>query len=122
MIAVTDLPLAACFGLTLAFGLVAVELDSRPDLFASGIFLGLAMLANGLVPLVLLLPSAWLLLVLLLGLPLKMHFPHPHTAFGKALGRTQRFDIADRLQFLDGGQQPAFDLRNIRRRTARRVR
>jgi 4-amino-4-deoxy-L-arabinose transferase-like glycosyltransferase len=56
MIAVTDLPLAACFGLALAFGFVAMELDSRAALAASGVFLGMAILAKGLVPLVLFLP------------------------------------------------------------------
>ena len=73
MVAVTDLPLAACFGLTLAFGLVAVELDSRTCLILSGAFLGLAILAKGLVPLVLLLPfcfwtrDKWLRLLVLLA-------------------------------------------------------
>lgn len=56
MIGVTDLPLAACFALALAFGVVAADLDSKPALVLSGISLGLAILAKGLVPLVLLLP------------------------------------------------------------------
>jgi len=56
MVAVTDLPLAACFGLALAFGFAAMELDSRAALAASGVFLGMAILAKGLVPLVLFLP------------------------------------------------------------------
>lgn len=56
MIGVTDLPMAACFALALAFGVVAVELDSKPAQVFSGISLGLAILAKGLVPLALLLP------------------------------------------------------------------
>ncbi len=56
MIGVPDLPLAACFTLALAFGVVAVELGSKRALVLGGLFLGLAILAKGLVGLVLLLP------------------------------------------------------------------
>lgn len=59
MVAVTDLPLAACFSLALGFGVFAVEMESRRAWVWAGVFLGLAVLAKGLVPLVLLAPFCW---------------------------------------------------------------
>lgn len=56
MVAVTDLPLAASFMLALGFGVLARDTGSRPAAAAAGIWLGLAVLAKGLVPIVLLLP------------------------------------------------------------------
>lgn len=69
MVAVTDLPLAACFTLALGFGVLAVERPSRVFALLAGVFLGLSVLAKGLVPLVLLLPflfwarTSWRLLL-----------------------------------------------------------
>ncbi len=69
MVAVTDLPLAACFMLALGFGVLSVERRSLPPAILAGVFLGFAMLAKGLVPLVLLAPflfwarSAWRLIL-----------------------------------------------------------
>lgn len=69
MVAVTDLPLAACFTLALGFGVLAVERSSLRAAILAGVFLGLAVLAKGLVPLVLLLPflfwgrASWRLIV-----------------------------------------------------------
>jgi 4-amino-4-deoxy-L-arabinose transferase-like glycosyltransferase len=60
MIAVTDLPLAACFSLALAFGVAAVERASRTATLWAGFFLGSAILAKGLVALMLLLPFCFL--------------------------------------------------------------
>ncbi len=56
MVAVTDLPLAATFTLALGFGVLAVHRSSLRPAILAGVFLGLAILAKGLVPLVLLLP------------------------------------------------------------------
>jgi 4-amino-4-deoxy-L-arabinose transferase-like glycosyltransferase len=56
-IAVTDLPMAACFT---AAWLVALRPGVRSACVA-GVFLGLAVLAKALVPLVLFLPVAWLM-------------------------------------------------------------
>jgi len=57
-VAVTDLPLAVCFS---AAALLLLPGEGRTKPVASGIFLGLAVLAKGLVPLVLILPAFWFL-------------------------------------------------------------
>ncbi|NWF84911.1 MAG: glycosyltransferase family 39 protein [Bryobacteraceae bacterium] len=81
MIGVTDLPMAACFSAALAFGAAAAELDNRTALVLSGIWLGLAILAKGLVPLVLLLPFVfwarrhWRMLLCLLGIAVAVAAP-----------------------------------------------
>ncbi len=56
-VAVTDLPLAVCFS---AAVLTALQPGRRP-LLAAGVLLGLAMLAKGLVPVVLSAPLLWFL-------------------------------------------------------------
>ena len=58
-VAVTDLPLSACFA-TGMFLLMKQPVSWRRAM-ASGVLLGLAVLAKGLVPLVLLLPAIWFL-------------------------------------------------------------
>ncbi len=58
-VAVTDLPLAASFGAAWLFGLGWLRTGQRLALCAVGGFLGLAVLAKGLVPLVLALPALW---------------------------------------------------------------
>ncbi len=54
-IAVTDLPLSVCFGVAML-----LVMTGRNPIFA-GVFLGLAVLAKGLVPFVLFLPALWYL-------------------------------------------------------------
>lgn len=58
-IAVTDLPLAASFSASLLFALLWLDTNDRRPLAAAGVFLGLAILAKGLVALVLYLPFVW---------------------------------------------------------------
>lgn len=55
-IGVTDLPLAATFNACLLLGLLWLESGSRPAALAAGACFGLALLAKGLVPGVLILP------------------------------------------------------------------
>ena len=55
-VAVTDLPMAACFGASM---LMLLGDRRRPVL--AGVFLGAAVLAKGLVPLVLIVPALWFL-------------------------------------------------------------
>ena len=55
----TDLPLAATFSATMLLGLHWLQTGDRRARNAAGIFLGLAVLAKGLVPLVLVLPLFW---------------------------------------------------------------
>jgi len=57
-VAVTDLPLAATFGVAM---LIAYRTASVKDSVVAGIFLGLAILAKGLVPIVLFAPAVWFL-------------------------------------------------------------
>jgi 4-amino-4-deoxy-L-arabinose transferase-like glycosyltransferase len=59
---VTDLPLSATFGAAMLLLLPWVARGETHTLPAAGAFLGLAVLAKGLVPLVLVLPAAWWLL------------------------------------------------------------
>ena len=58
-VAVTDLPLAAAFSASLLAALPWVRSGGRRGLMLSGVFLGFAVLAKGLVPLVLMAPLAW---------------------------------------------------------------
>ena len=58
-VAVTDVPLAACFGGSMLAALRWLKTGSRPVLALAGGLLGLAVLAKGLVPLVLILPLVW---------------------------------------------------------------
>lgn len=58
-VAVTDLPLAASFTASLLCSLLWMDTNDRKPLVGAGIFLGLAILAKGLVPLVLYLPLLW---------------------------------------------------------------
>lgn len=58
-LAVPDLPLAATFGLAMLFGLRWLSTGHRGHLLAAWFCLGLAVLAKGLVPLVLALPLVW---------------------------------------------------------------
>ena len=55
-VAVTDVPLAATFGASMLLSMPWIRSGGRRGLFAAGLFLGLAMLAKGLVPLVLSVP------------------------------------------------------------------
>jgi 4-amino-4-deoxy-L-arabinose transferase-like glycosyltransferase len=55
-VAVTDIPLAATFSAALLLCLPWVRSGGRRGLFVAGLFLGLAMLAKGLVPIVLMAP------------------------------------------------------------------
>jgi 4-amino-4-deoxy-L-arabinose transferase-like glycosyltransferase len=57
--AATDLPLAASFAASMLLAMRWLRHRSRPALAAGGVFLGLAILAKGLVPLVLALPLFW---------------------------------------------------------------
>lgn len=57
-VAVTDLPLAATFGVAM---LIAYRSASVSESVVAGIFLGLAILAKGLVPIVLFAPAIWFL-------------------------------------------------------------
>ncbi|HYP06955.1 MAG TPA: hypothetical protein VER03_12050, partial [Bryobacteraceae bacterium] len=59
-VAVTDLPLAATFSAALLLCLPWVRSGGRRGLFVAGILLGLAVLAKGLVPLVLIAPLLWI--------------------------------------------------------------
>lgn len=58
-VGVTDLPLAACFSTALLLGLLWMETGSRAALAGAGVAFGLAVLAKGLVPGVLILPWLW---------------------------------------------------------------
>jgi 4-amino-4-deoxy-L-arabinose transferase-like glycosyltransferase len=58
-IAVTDVPMAAAFSASLLAALPWVRSGGRRGLILSGIFLGMAVLAKGLVPLVLVAPLLW---------------------------------------------------------------
>lgn len=60
-LALPDLPLAATFGLAMLFGLRWFSTNRRGHLLAAWFLLGLAVLAKGLVPLVLASPLIWLL-------------------------------------------------------------
>lgn len=59
-VAVTDLPLAATFSTAMLLSLGWLRSGGRRGLLLAGVFLGLAVLAKGLVPLVLALPLFWL--------------------------------------------------------------
>lgn len=59
-IAVTDIPLATTFSAALLFTLPWVRSGGRRGLLVAGILLGLAVLAKGLVPLVLIAPLLWI--------------------------------------------------------------
>jgi 4-amino-4-deoxy-L-arabinose transferase-like glycosyltransferase len=58
-VAVTDIPLATTFSAAVLLCLPWVRSGGRRGLFVAGILLGLAMLAKGLVPLVLIAPLLW---------------------------------------------------------------
>lgn len=58
-VGVTDLPLAACFSAAILLALRWVRCGGRRGLAFAGVFLGFAVLAKGLVPLVLALPLVW---------------------------------------------------------------
>lgn len=58
-VAATDMPLAACFNAALLAAMVWLETDKRRWAIAAGAFLGLALLAKGLVGAVLFLPILW---------------------------------------------------------------
>lgn len=58
-VAVTDLPLAATFAASMLLAMPWIRSGGRRGLLWSGVFLGLAVLAKGLVPLVLALPLLW---------------------------------------------------------------
>ena len=57
--AATDLPLAATFGASVLLAMVWLRRQSKRALIGSGVLLGLAILAKGLVPLVLTVPLFW---------------------------------------------------------------
>jgi 4-amino-4-deoxy-L-arabinose transferase-like glycosyltransferase len=59
-VAVTDIPLATTFSAALLLCLPWVRSGGRRGLLVAGILLGLAMLAKGLVPLVLIAPLLWI--------------------------------------------------------------
>ena len=59
-VAVTDIPLATTFSAALLLSLPWVRSGGRRGLFLAGVLLGLAMLAKGLVPLVLIAPLLWI--------------------------------------------------------------
>jgi 4-amino-4-deoxy-L-arabinose transferase-like glycosyltransferase len=59
-VAVTDLPLAATFGGAILLFLPWVRSGGRRGLVVGGLLLGLAVLAKGLVPLVLAIPVVWI--------------------------------------------------------------
>lgn len=58
-VAVTDLPLAAAYSASLLAALPWVRSGGRRGLMLAGVFLGVAVLAKGLVPLVLIAPLLW---------------------------------------------------------------
>jgi len=58
-VGVTDLPLAACFSAALLLGVLWLDIGSRPVLYACAVCFALAVLAKGLVPVVLALPFLW---------------------------------------------------------------
>ena len=58
-VGVTDLPMAAAFGASLLLALRWVRSGGRRGLLLAGVFLGFAVLAKGLVPIVLAAPLAW---------------------------------------------------------------
>jgi 4-amino-4-deoxy-L-arabinose transferase-like glycosyltransferase len=58
-VSVTDLPMAACFSAAVLLALPGREADGGRIPAAAGIFLGLAILAKGFVPLVLAFPMLW---------------------------------------------------------------
>jgi 4-amino-4-deoxy-L-arabinose transferase len=58
-VAVTDLPLATCLSIAMLLALPPPAGTARPLPLATGLFLGLAMLAKGLVPAVLALPALY---------------------------------------------------------------
>ncbi|MBI5083966.1 MAG: glycosyltransferase family 39 protein [Acidobacteria bacterium] len=58
-IGVTDLPLAATFNAALLLALLWFQSGSRPAILGAGCCFGFALLAKGLVPLVLILPLLW---------------------------------------------------------------
>lgn len=58
-VGVTDLPMAAAFGASLLLSLRWVRSGGRRGLLLAGVLLGVAVLAKGLVPLVLAAPLAW---------------------------------------------------------------
>jgi 4-amino-4-deoxy-L-arabinose transferase-like glycosyltransferase len=59
-VAVTDIPLAATFSAALMLTLPWVRSGGRRGLLAAGVLLGLAVLAKGFVPLVLIAPLLWI--------------------------------------------------------------
>jgi 4-amino-4-deoxy-L-arabinose transferase-like glycosyltransferase len=59
-VAVTDIPLAATFSAALLLCLPWVRSGGRRGLLIAGVFLGLAVLAKGLVPLALIVPLLWI--------------------------------------------------------------
>jgi 4-amino-4-deoxy-L-arabinose transferase-like glycosyltransferase len=59
-VAVTDIPLATTFSAALLLSLPWVRSGGRRGLLAAGVLLGLAVLAKGLVPLVLIAPLLWI--------------------------------------------------------------
>jgi 4-amino-4-deoxy-L-arabinose transferase-like glycosyltransferase len=58
-VAVTDLPMSACFSAAMLLALRWIDSGSRRALVAAGALLGAAVLAKGLVPLALAAPLAW---------------------------------------------------------------
>jgi 4-amino-4-deoxy-L-arabinose transferase-like glycosyltransferase len=58
--AVTDIPLAATFGAAMLLAIPWAISSDRSGLRAGGVLIGLALLAKGLLPLVLLLPLLWI--------------------------------------------------------------
>jgi hypothetical protein len=50
-----------------------------------------------------------------------MHFPSPSAVFRKPIRRRKRLDVAYRFELPDRLKQPAFDLRDVGCRQARRV-
>jgi len=59
-VAATDLPMAAAFAAAQLSALGWIERGERRGLWATGILMGVAVLAKGLVPLLLALPMAWM--------------------------------------------------------------
>jgi 4-amino-4-deoxy-L-arabinose transferase-like glycosyltransferase len=58
-VAVTDLPLAAAYSASLLSAMPWIRSGGRRGLVLSGVFLGIAMLAKGLVPVILIAPLLW---------------------------------------------------------------